>query len=485
MKIPTRAALACMDSRWSAVLGAMAVVFCVVFAASIFGILTRPLGFLAAFWPANAVLLGLFLRFPALATRYGWMAATAGYLAADFSTGGDLALTLWLTASNLSGVATGCLLFGRHAGDHRDLRQPRAMFFLFVVCVAAAAASMVVGAGIAPVFYGRELVAGMAYWFTTELANSIIVLPVMLSLPAVTPGAGAARHSRSLRSGAWRRGLVHALPILSLVVSVFAAVVIGGPGALAFPVPALVWCALSYDVFGTALITMTVCVWKMTAVAEGWVALPNLDHFMSATVSLRLGITLLAMAPLVVVSLNSSRDEAMRRLDAAANHDSLTGALSRLAFTQRAQQMLERQRAAQASLSMLMMDLDHFKRINDVHGHLVGDRVLHEVGRSVLVALREADLFGRLGGEEFAVLLPGLSQPQAMAVAERLRAAIDAIALPLEDGANLRVTASLGLAQSGPAGWDASLEQFLQVADATLYAAKSGGRNGVVAACVL
>lgn len=483
MKTFSKAALAYLDSRSPAAALAMAVVFCAVFAASLFGILTRPLGFLAAFWPANAVLLGLFLRFPRLATRHGWLAATAGYLAADFATGGTPLLTLWLTAANLAGTAAGVLFWSRLHGQDCDLRQPRFMFLLFLCSAVAAAASMLVGCGIAPAFYGRALSTGMAYWFTTELLNNIIVLPVMLSLPV---GATARRSGPVLRKGAWRRGLLQALPLLAVGLSVLAAMAIGGPGAIAFPVPALVWCALSYPVSRTALVTLLVCVLQMSAVAGGWVPFPNLGDFMHATVSLRLGITLLAMAPLAMASLHASREEALRRLAVRADHDHLTGALSRRAFTERAHQLLARQQLAGEPLSMLMLDLDFFKRVNDLHGHLTGDRVLAELGRSVLAALREEDLFGRLGGEEFAVLLPGTSPAQAIAVAERLREAVESMHLPLDDGGMLRVTASFGLAQSEPlGGGKPSLEQHLQVADITLYTAKAGGRNSVVAASVL
>lgn len=456
--------------------GAAAVVFCVVLAASLFGILTRPLGFLAAFWPANAVLLGLFLRFPRLASPYGWIAAAVGYLAADFATGGAVLLTLWLTAANLAGVAAGCYLARHVDGAGLDLRQPRAMFHLFLVCIVAAAASTLAGAGVAPVMFGRDLASGAAYWFTTELANSVIVLPVMMSLPL--PGAGLRRKS-GRRGRTLRQAVLHGLPILSVVASVFAAVVIGGPGALAFPVPALIWCALTYDVFGTALITMSVCVWKMTAVSSGWVPLPHLSDFMSAAVSLRLGITLLAMAPLVVASLNASRNDMLRRLDRAANVDALTGALSKRAFHQRAEQALA-DRPAGVQASVLMMDLDHFKRVNDQYGHQAGDQVLEEFGARVRALLREGDLFGRLGGEEFAILLLGLPVQDVQRIAERVRASIENTPMRLDNGLALRVTSSFGLAHAGPDSGPVPIDRFLLQADKALYGAKAAGRNNVV-----
>jgi diguanylate cyclase (GGDEF)-like protein len=123
-----------------------------------------------------------------------------------------------------------------------------------------------------------------------------------------------------------------------------------------------------------------------------------------------------------------------------------------------------------------MLDIDHFKQINDTHGHAAGDRVLHAVATRLEANLRESDLCGRLGGEEFAVLLAGTDLQEALAIAEKLRLAIQAIVLPIND-ITLSVTISIGGAEAGVACPDATT--LLTEADAAMYHAKSNGRNRV------
>ena len=126
-----------------------------------------------------------------------------------------------------------------------------------------------------------------------------------------------------------------------------------------------------------------------------------------------------------------------------------------------------------------MLDIDHFKRVNDSHGHAVGDQVLQELARRMQAGLRETDCLGRMGGEEFAILLPQTSQDGACLFAERLCRKIAGVPLATEAGA-LVVTISLGVSQMQSD--DASVDCALARADGALYAAKSGGRNRVEAA---
>ena len=125
-------------------------------------------------------------------------------------------------------------------------------------------------------------------------------------------------------------------------------------------------------------------------------------------------------------------------------------------------------------LTMIMLDLDHFKTINDTHGHAVGDRVLKEAAQASVGALREIDLVARSGGEEFAILLPQTPLVRGLEVAERLRQAIARIHVP---EAPAGVTASLGVAEYAPG--DASIDQLMARADRALYRAKAEGRNRV------
>lgn len=175
----------------------------------------------------------------------------------------------------------------------------------------------------------------------------------------------------------------------------------------------------------------------------------------------------------------SERKLAQETLWQRATVDPLTGVANRGYFMERA--LGEWQRATRYGhrMALMMLDLDHFKAVNDNHGHDAGDAVLHGFAARIGDQMRETDLFGRLGGEEFALLMPEENQLQSMAdVAERLRASIAGQPFELPDGRQLTVTVSIGCAFSGPGMRD--FEQLLKQADQALYAAKHGGRNRVV-----
>lgn len=161
-----------------------------------------------------------------------------------------------------------------------------------------------------------------------------------------------------------------------------------------------------------------------------------------------------------------------------ANRDSLTGLLNRRAFHEYAGQMLRTAHRRRENLALLMIDLDHFKRVNDRFGHAEGDHVLKEVAATLQATARENDIVARHGGEEFVVAVLGTSEAESLAAAERLRVAIAAIA-------NLKspITASIGVATLAPQKRkrEASLvlAELLDQADRALYAAKNGGRNQV------
>jgi len=160
----------------------------------------------------------------------------------------------------------------------------------------------------------------------------------------------------------------------------------------------------------------------------------------------------------------------------AAQTDELTGLMNRRAFFEHAQLLYEQCRHNQQPLCALMMDMDHFKDINDTYGHQAGDQVLRQVGGVISTSFRQADVYGRLGGEEFAVLLPNTSLEVARGIAEQLIKAISGLASEPVHG----LTASLGVASTHPLGQD--LHGLMNTADKALYRAKALGRNQVAVA---
>ncbi len=163
------------------------------------------------------------------------------------------------------------------------------------------------------------------------------------------------------------------------------------------------------------------------------------------------------------------------QLQHQARYDYLTGIPNRRYFMELAIQELARIQRYPQPLAFIMVDIDYFKRINDSHGHEAGDRVLREVAGAMRGQLREVDVLGRMGGEEFAIFLPQTNRQKAIEVADRLTKAIDGSSTVLEDGSVIHVTISIGVAVS--TGYHDSLEALLGKADKGLYLAKQHGRN--------
>ncbi|MDX8382756.1 MAG: sensor domain-containing diguanylate cyclase, partial [Ghiorsea sp.] len=159
-----------------------------------------------------------------------------------------------------------------------------------------------------------------------------------------------------------------------------------------------------------------------------------------------------------------------------ATLDGLTEVFNRRAFMERADDGWKQSSRYYRPLSTLMIDIDFFKGINDTHGHATGDRVLKDVANTCQQVLRETDSFGRIGGEEFAVLLPETEQKEALLSAERIREAIENLSF-IEKNNTFSITVSIGLAQRQPK--DESFELLLHRADEALYQAKESGRNRV------
>jgi diguanylate cyclase (GGDEF)-like protein len=200
---------------------------------------------------------------------------------------------------------------------------------------------------------------------------------------------------------------------------------------------------------------------------------------LAALVAFALTITLLALVIALPVVLMQKRFLMHAQLTAEARMDAKTGLLNAAAWQREVTAELSRTSRFVPPPSVAIIDIDHFKQVNDNHGHLAGDRVLRAIAERLKAQLRDGDVIGRFGGEEFAVLLPRTGTTEARRVAERLRARIDdepvAIGDGRSDGVLIHVTISIGVAEPGPDGQ--GLEDLLAAADAAMYQAKHAGRN--------
>lgn len=158
----------------------------------------------------------------------------------------------------------------------------------------------------------------------------------------------------------------------------------------------------------------------------------------------------------------------------AASLDGLTGTLNRKTFISRAKDIIFLYARKQEQISYLLIDIDDFKKINDKHGHFIGDIVLQAFANTVRKQLRSNDLLGRYGGEEFAILLPGTGENEAIGIAERLRAAIESSAVNVDP--EVKYTVSIGVSTITP-DKDTNIDMLYQLSDQALYTAKNQGKN--------
>ena len=281
-------------------------------------------------------------------------------------------------------------------------------------------------------------------------------------------------------------------PLIIIGVALQLAVVAAAP-QIAFP-----YLGNLFTVFTFGMIWLTVresvAVWSLWVAASGILiythgerfAIPQATRFEAVLVWLYFSIILGRCLLLSVYAndlrsrLNDSRRKLADSLEHArqlASHDELTGALNRRALIARLEAERGRAERSRAPYAIALMDLDHFKAVNDSHGHAAGDSVLRGFAATVRDTMRATDAFGRYGGEEFLVILVATDHPAAIAATERVRAAVAGHDWPsIVPG--LAVTTSAGVAsyQAGE-----SIEQLLRRADASLYEAKHAGRNRVVA----
>jgi diguanylate cyclase (GGDEF)-like protein len=168
----------------------------------------------------------------------------------------------------------------------------------------------------------------------------------------------------------------------------------------------------------------------------------------------------------------------LRRIEYASTHDGLTGLKNRLEIERHLAAECQRSERYRNQLAVMMLDMDHFKRVNDSHGHQVGDETLRVVAETIRTTMRRTDIAGRFGGEEFLVLATETSPEGALTLAQRFQAAIKGAAVPLPGGDTLSLTVSIGVCSVSPERRTPA--DLIQGADEALYRAKESGRDRIV-----
>ncbi len=452
----------------SAPVGAL-IVAGIVLVACLAGIWSRPSGLLASLWPANPILLGLFIRVPSLAAWHGWVAAAFAFCAADLLTGSTLEKTSLLTAANLAGVAVGFTFFSRLGPVDQQLGRPISINYLFVGAVLASMGSAAVGMWANVYLFDGTAMDGAEIWFTAELANYMAFLPVLLAAPSVMYFRRVGWPD-ALREAARPAAVPAALLAGALALGIF----FPDPGVMALPIPILLWCAMRAGVFSTTVLTLISLSWTLVMVGQGVLDVPGLETDTLSMRSLQLCLAVVSMGPIAVASNFDSREKQFAALQLRADRDTMTGALNRDAVFHRFNELRSELERSGQPVAVLMIDLDHFKSINDNFGHAAGDAVLMAFSKRVRELIRSDDLFGRIGGEEFLVVLPGIWTEMAEAIAGRICEASASETVPFGES-DIPFTVSVGLVHSS--GSSESRDDLLASADQMLYAAKAGGRN--------
>ncbi|MET1754833.1 diguanylate cyclase [Novosphingobium sp. RD2P27] len=451
----------------------------IVWVASLLGLTSRHAASVSV-WPANAVLVGVMLRARHLMRPAGWIGAAAGFIVADLLFGRTPSLAAFFASANLAGTLAATLLLMRL--DERDLQLRRTHSVLRILACLLPACLAAGGAGAVLVvveFEGSALQALMT-WPASELVNYLTFLPAMLTLPRdwfIRTAASRLRDTRNTneRHTNSRDTIV---PAVLLAVSCVAAVLFDGPGSIMFPMPALLLCALTYTTATTAMLTMVLGTGCLTVLGLELVDIGQDMSVPAMTVSVRVAVAFLVLVPLTISSAMAVRDDLLNRLRQAADHDGLTGLLNRRAFER---QMALRLKGMQPPSSgygfaVLLLDIDHFKAINDCHGHPAGDEVLRDFAAAARSCCRSEDLIGRVGGEEFGLLLRVSNESDAQAAADRIRQ-VFAEQTTTWQGEPIRATVSIGAQFIDRAPGD--VLELVSKLDQALYRAKRSGRDRV------
>jgi diguanylate cyclase len=227
-----------------------------------------------------------------------------------------------------------------------------------------------------------------------------------------------------------------------------------------------------------ATILLTLIVTVLSVLVSQFV-ISLLGHGNRVLAAASAGLSCVLIAPImgtVILRLVFALEQARQRLAVLATQDDLTGVYNRRYFVGLVQREWARAHRYSTDAALLLIDVDHFKRVNDAHGHLCGDELLRQIARAAGESLRQADVLARFGGEEFIVFLPQTDPLGALDVAERIRERVQALS-PLWHGVAIKVTVSVGVAPLRPDLL--SLDWTIHEADTALYAAKAAGRNCV------
>lgn len=433
------------------------------------GAMLRMVQELSLFWPLNAVMAGIFARYVWLNRLHYYAVCYGAMLLFDVMTTPWGLASLVINASNMVFIviiAQWVMRDKRQAGSDPG---PINALRLFYYCLIAAVFCALLGALGSVGIDRQSFMPLLADWFSEQFSTGVLILPCVMTLT----------RPHEITGFCWKQGL----PALSLLLSVLVSIAVGGAGSLAFPLPALIWCAIRYPLPVTCLLTLVTGASEIILVANSVIDLAVSGPLHTAQLfSTRLGIATLAISPVIVASNVAAINNLVRQVALRADFDFLTRVYSRSGLYEA---LKNHPGNASEHLTVMLLDIDFFKSVNDSYGHECGEYVLTVFARQVHEVVGEQGQVARMGGEEFVVAAKTVDQQSGVQLAENIRQRIESYVFQWRQQP-LRVTVSIGTG-SGAIGNRATIDAFNELlveADEYLYRAKKAGRNRTCAKSV-
>ena len=418
---------------------------------------------LSLFWPLNGVMAGVFARYVYLNRLHYYAVSYVAMLMYDAVTTNWGIASVVINFSNMVFIVIVAMLVTRDRKQGRKTPDPINALRLFNYCLIAALLCALVGALGSVGIDSQTFWPLYADWFSEQFSTGVLILPCLLTvkIPVI-------KHPLRVE---------HLLPALALIVSVIASAVIGGAGSLAFPLPALIWCAVRYSLPATCLLTFVTGGLEIILVANSIIDIAVATPLSTPMMfSARLGIATMAICPVMVSVSMAAINSLMQQVSLRADYDFLTRVYSRSGLYEALKH--EESHRHPRFLTVMLLDIDYFKNINDNYGHECGDRVLAAFAAKVQDVVGEDGLVARMGGEEFSVVVNSEDSRQGYELAERIRTSIEHHTFTWRQQ-SLFLTVSIGLGSAKSEAWQLTevFNKLMAEADEYLYRSKKAGRN--------
>ncbi|NIF35064.1 diguanylate cyclase [Enterobacter sp. Tr-810] len=420
---------------------------------------------LSLFWPLNGVMAGVFARYAYLNRLHYYAVSYVAMLMYDAVTTSWGIASVVINLSNMVFIVIVALLVMRDKRLLKGRPDPINALRLFNYCLIAAVFCALLGAFGSVGIDSKTFWPLFADWFSEQFSTGVLIVPCMLTVKMpqrLIPSLPAPEKC---------------LPVLALIISVVASVVIGGAGSLAFPLPALIWCAVRYSLPATCLLTFLTGAVEVILVANSIINIAVATPLSTPLMfSARLGIATMAICPVMVSVSVAAINSLIKQVSLRADFDFLTHVYSRSGLYE----ALKREEAHRHPryLTVMLLDIDYFKSINDNYGHECGDRVLATFAQKVQKVVGEEGMVARMGGEEFAVVVNSGDARKGIELAERIRVSIANHPFIWRQQ-TLFITVSIGLGSGKSESWQLTevFTRLMAEADDYLYRSKKAGRN--------